>query len=193
MPRREQALTGGKAKPSSKPLTRKKAPPKPPKPVAKTIHHEVGMENGIQLGSQLWRLANHKGQGRLYNNPQELWDGCVEYFDWITANPLKESKLASYEGDHQIVEVPRLRAMTIRSLCVFLDIDQQSWANWRKGREDLQPVIAKVEDIIFANKFEGAAAGLLNPTIIARELGLIDKREQSGTVQVTISGEDAEL
>jgi hypothetical protein len=34
---------------------------------------------------------------------------------------------------------------------------------------------------------------LLNAGVISRELGLIDKRENTGTVQVTISGDDADL
>ncbi|MDC9826565.1 terminase small subunit, partial [Devosia sp. ZB163] len=38
----------------------------------------------------------------------------------------------------------------------------------------------RVDEIIRAQKFEGAAAGLLNPNIIARDLGLADKQELTG-------------
>ena len=37
-----------------------------------------------------------------------------------------------------------------------------------------------MEQIIRTQKFEGAAAELLNPNIIARDLGLADRSEHSG-------------
>lgn len=46
------------------------------------------------------------------------------------------------------------------------------------GNPDFLGVTEKVEMTIWAYKFEGAAAGLLNPNIIAKELGLIEKRWQ---------------
>lgn len=67
-----------------------------------------------------------------------------------------------------------MRAMTIDGLCLFLDIGVSTWATWR-GRQDFMEVIAKAESVIKSQKFAGAAADLLNPNIIARDLGLSDK------------------
>lgn len=44
----------------------------------------------------------------------------------------------------------------------------------------LSPIINRVERLIWQQKFEGAAAGLLNANLISRELGLADWREHSG-------------
>jgi hypothetical protein len=191
--RGKESMAGGKAKPSNKPLKPRPAPPKaPPKAAAHPVKVENGMRTGFQLGHQLWKLGKSGGK-RLYANPQELWDACVEYFDWVEANALEAAEIRSYEGEHELVRVPKMRAMSVLSLCVFLDISNNAWYNWRKDRADLREVIDKVEAIIYTWKFDGAAAGLLNSGIIARELGLIDKREQTGSVQVIISGEDAKL
>lgn len=80
---------------------------------------------------------------------------------------------------------PKLRAMTIRGLCLFLDISQETWRSWRdpnnvRFREDFVAVIDRVEGIITEQKFAAASAGLLNGNIIARDLGLADKTEVTG-------------
>jgi hypothetical protein len=72
-----------------------------------------------------------------------------------------------------------MRAMTIAGLCIFLDIDQQTWANYRSYK-DFFGVVSRVEAIIRVQKFEGASADLLNANIIARDLGLADKSELTG-------------
>lgn len=67
--------------------------------------------------------------------------------------------------------------MTIGGMCVFLGIAESTWHAWRKSRPDLSEVITRAEQIIRQQKFEGAAAELLNANIIAREIGLADKTE----------------
>ena len=74
-----------------------------------------------------------------------------------------------------------MRAMTIAGLCMFLDIAQDTWINWRKSRTDLSEVITRAEAVIFQQKFSGAAADLLNPSIIARDLGLAEKQDHTSS------------
>ena len=66
--------------------------------------------------------------------------------------------------------------MTIEGLCIFLDIDKSTWIAYR-NRERFRDVVARVDAIIRTQKFEGAAARLLNGKIITRDLGLADKHE----------------
>lgn len=63
---------------------------------------------------------------------------------------------------------------------MFLDIAEATWQEWRKSRADLSGVMAHVEQVIYQQKFAGAAADLLNPNIIARDLGLADRKEHTG-------------
>jgi hypothetical protein len=67
--------------------------------------------------------------------------------------------------------VAKMRAATIFGLCVHLGIGQQTWADYRK-RPDFSGVCDYAENMIRDQKFAGAAADLLNPVIIARDLGL---------------------
>jgi hypothetical protein len=43
--------------------------------------------------------------------------------------------------------------------------------------KDFSKVITHIREIIYRQKFEGAAAGFLNPNIIARDLGLKDRTD----------------
>ena len=46
-----------------------------------------------------------------------------------------------------------------------------------KNKKDYMSVITRIEETIYNQKFTGAASGFLNPNIIARDLGLVDKKE----------------
>ena len=68
--------------------------------------------------------------------------------------------------------------MTISGMCLFLDICESTWKNYRDNEDFLQ-VVTAVEKTIYDQKFSGAAADMLNSNIIARDLGLKDKKDLS--------------
>ena len=80
-----------------------------------------------------------------------------------------------------------MRAMTISGLCLFLDIDRSTWTAW-KTDNDFSSIVARVEEVIYSQKFAGAAADLLNSNIIARDLGLTDKVQQENTHRIIDDG-----
>ncbi|TGR83582.1 DNA-packaging protein [Mesorhizobium sp. M2D.F.Ca.ET.223.01.1.1] len=131
------------------------------------------------LGNRFWEARSSHGRAPIFATPDDLFVACCEYFDWVEANPLYEAKAFAYQGDVTIKELPKMRAMTIMGLCIFLDISRATWDNYRQ-RQDFLAITTRAEDIIRAQKFEGAAAELLNANIIARDLGLADKTELTG-------------
>ena len=100
----------------------------------------------------------------------------MEYFEWVEENPLYEAKAFAYQGQVTVEYLTKMRAMTIAGLCLFLDIDMQTWANY-KTNPDFFGVCESVEKSIYQQKFTGASADLLNASIIARDLGLADKQD----------------
>lgn len=130
-------------------------------------------------GNKFWERRSSHGRKPLFDSPETLWSVCCEYFDWVDNNPLWEAKLTSYQGVNKVEKLPKMRAMTIEGLCLFLDIDQQTWANYR-AKDDFLGVVTRAESVIRSQKFAGAAAELLNPNIIARDLGLKDGHEHTG-------------
>ncbi len=131
------------------------------------------------FGNRFWEARSTHGRAPIFGSPDELWEACCEYFDWIEANPLYEAEAFAYQGSVTLQELPKMRAMTVASLCIFLDISTKTWGEYRE-RKDFTLITTRVDEIVRTQKFQGAAAGLLNPNIIARDLGLADKSEFTG-------------
>ena len=78
--------------------------------------------------------------------------------------------------------------MTLKSFCVFADTSHETLLKYEKKKdfievikkireiaEDFFRVTKQIDKMVRIQKFEGAAAGLLNSNLIARELGIREK------------------
>jgi hypothetical protein len=130
-------------------------------------------------GNQFWKARSSHGRNPKYADPETLRDAIEQYFEWNDANPLYEAKLVSFQGVSTLESVPKLRAMTIAALCMYIGINRDTWDEWKRSRPDFSEVMTWAEDAIYQQKFTGASADLLNANIIARDLGLADKRDLS--------------
>lgn len=134
-------------------------------------------------GNQWWKLRSKHGRDKIFETPDILWEACVEYFEatderkWVKKDWVgKDAKPVDRETD---------TPYTITGLCIFLDVNTQYFYDFKKrleGKEDDESkdfslVITRVEDIIKTQKFEGAVVGAFNANIIARDLGMTDKKE----------------
>ena len=137
------------------------------------------MEHRFPKGNRFWEARSSHGRKPKFASPEILHSACMEYFEWVEENPLYEAKAFAYQGQVTVEYLPKMRAMTIAGLCLFLDIDTQTWANY-KANPDFFGVCESVEKSIYQQKFTGASADLLNASIIARDLGLADKQELTG-------------
>jgi hypothetical protein len=127
---------------------------------------------GAPLGNQFWKARATHGAPRKYSDPELLWEDCKRYFEWVDENPF--FVWTNTKGG--LIQIPRIRPMTIVGLCLFLGIDETTWRGWRKDRKDLIPIITRAEAIIYEQKFAGAASEQFNASIIARDLGLAEKQ-----------------
>ncbi len=132
-------------------------------------------------GNRFWEARSSHGRNPKFESPEALWSACCEYFAWVEDNPLWEMKAFAYQGDVTQEPIAKMRAMTIVGLCIFLDIARSTWHTF-KVMEGFSDITTRAEEIIYDQKFSGAAADLLNANIIARDLGL---KEQSQVEDVT--------
>lgn len=131
-------------------------------------------------GNRFWELRSKHGRDKIFETPEIMWNAACEYFDYITANPLKNEEIVKYKDYYEIVEMNKMRAFTLTGLCLFLDVNTVYFTQFEEGlkgkKDDLSngfsKVITRIRETIYSQKFEGAAANLLNPNIIARDLGL---------------------
>lgn len=132
-------------------------------------------------GNTYYQLVRNwkPGAERKYT-PEALWEKAIAYFEWVEANPLKEQKAFS---SGLVLDVDKQRAMTIQGFCVYANINPGTFYNYETNEAYFE-IIARIRNVIYTQKFEGAAAGLLESNIISRELGLTDKKD------VTTNGKD---
>lgn len=141
-------------------------------------------------GNQFWKQASKHGRNKLFSSPEHLWEAAKEYFEWCDKNQLIE---VDYKGkDATKVLIPKMRAYTWSGLELFLGIDSFREYKTNPSYKEFSQIIARIDKIIYTQKFEGAAAGFLNPNIIARDLGLSEKTESKEIVySVEVSKEEA--
>lgn len=137
-----------------------------------------------RVGNKFYLLRSKDGRDRIYKTPDELWEACCDYFEFMEGNLLKEQRVFSTKTGIIKTDVTKMRAMTLAGLYVRLGISEGTFHNYRK-RPEFKWVVETVDNIIYSQKFEGAAAGMLNANIIARDLGLVDKKEIDAGVTVT--------
>ena len=135
------------------------------------------------LNSRWWKQHSKLGRKPRFTSPEQLELSCDEYFQWVDNNPLYVRKVCGVSAGVVLVEdLPKMRAMTLTGLCIFLDITTQGWGDYR-AKAMFSSVCRAVEHVIYGQKFVGAAAGLLNHAIIARDLGLVDRKDVTSNDQ----------
>ncbi|HEV7333237.1 MAG TPA: DNA-packaging protein [Flavisolibacter sp.] len=139
--------------------------------------------------NKFWKFRERHGRYKTFEDPEEIWRQACEYFEWCEQNPLIT---IDFKGNRaKKVKIPKMRPFTMKGLCFYLGIGESTWDNYRK-REEFRDVVNDIERIIYVQKFEGAAAGLLNANIISRDLGL--QENISANIEKTLQGlSDAEL
>jgi hypothetical protein len=143
---------------------------------------------------QFWKeigKINPVGRPTKFATPEELLSKCQEYFNYIDGNPwYKNEQIKKPYRDTTgnwvtITRIPTARPYTIEGLCLWLGVNKMYFNEFeeglRKKDDDLSVmfsgICSRVRHIIFMQKFEGAAVGAFSASIIARELGLVDKQE----------------
>jgi len=132
-------------------------------------------------GNQFWKLRSKHGRDKLFSTPELLWEACAEYFNWCDAHPWwKNEAVKSGDMAGEIIKVPIARPYTLSGLCVYLGASASFWKDLKNNEnlsEDFSAVITRVDEIMYTQKFEGAAVGAFNANIIARDLGLREKQD----------------
>lgn len=173
----------------------KKMDPKPNKDPSNVARGEAAQRNPkvqaarFKKGNAIWKLAPTRGPKPIYMDPADLEADLIEFFQWLADNPIKVVKPMSSGGSVRKVKLEHPRAPTKERLCAFLHISVDTWREMgnRGGEQsEIAAVVARADRLIYAMKFEGAAAEVFNPAIIARELGLAEKLDhRSGDGSMT--------
>ena len=135
-----------------------------------------------RIGNQFWKLRSKHGRDSLFKSPKKLWEAASEYFEWCDQNPWirEETTTKPHGAEHK--KIPTARPYTLTGLCIYLDVNNRYFFEFKnsetcKNSKDFSTIVTRIEEIIYTQKFEGAAVGAFNANIIARDLGLRDNQD----------------
>lgn len=134
-------------------------------------------KGGAPKGNQFYLLREFQGRKKQLT-PEELWKAFWEYYDAVKANPiLIKEPLKSGRKAGKTMDVPTDRPLTLQGFAAHIGVTHHTLNNYAraKGYKAYFLISKRIRDIIYAQKFEGAAAGIFNHSIIERDLGLVDK------------------
>jgi hypothetical protein len=137
-------------------------------------------------GNKFWQNRTRHGREKLFASAELMWAAAEEYFEWCDNNPwVKKELIKSGDMIGQLVDVPTQRPYTMGGLCIYLGCNEAYFRNFKAQLpaedKDFSSVIGEIEQVIYTQKFEGAAVGAFNANIIARDLGLKEKSEVDHT------------
>lgn len=129
-----------------------------------------------RIGNQFWKLADPEaiGRPRIFKTPLDLWEKVKEYFQWVDENPIVTKKIYTNDKGTHLNQDYLIKPYTWEGLYVFLGVCN---LDRYKEKEEFAGIITHIGNCIRNQKFEGAASGIFNPNIIARDLGLKDSSD----------------
>jgi hypothetical protein len=136
---------------------------------------------GAPKGNDYYKLRLSEGRDRIFEEPDEMAQKADEYFQWCLDNPFEEQQVFHSQGKITKTTVEKLRPFTLQGLCNFIGMHTDTFNTYKK-REGFYDIYNLIRQIIDNQQYEGAASGLLNASIIARRLGLVDKSAVEKTV-----------
>lgn len=119
------------------------------------------------------------GKPKVIETPEKMWQLFEQYKEDTKINPRQQA----VNSKHGIQNIPLERPLTWQGFDIWLrnnGIIHDSKAyrlNVKDGYNEYRTIITRIHDEIYNDKFEGASVGQFNANIIARDLGLVDKRE----------------
>lgn len=124
---------------------------------------------------------NPVGRPKIFKHPDEIYAHFEQYKQWSKENPILKEDYVGKDADR--VERKLQRPLTWfgfeiflrkRNVCDNLD-DYRHNKNEAYG--EFSNILRAIEKEIYENKYSGAAVGIFQQNIIARDLGLVDKKE----------------
>jgi hypothetical protein len=122
-------------------------------------------------------MAKHK----YIETPEKMWELFEEFVEHETATPFEVKEWVGKDGNEvtKKLQVPILwEAFEVWLADKGLIQDLKDYASNKDDRyKEYAPIVTRIRNYIFANNLKGAAVGVFQQNIIARKLGLTDKKE----------------
>lgn len=133
-----------------------------------------------------WEWRKNTGRPKNLESPQILWEHACEYFQMVDELPYeKEDFIRGGESAGVKVRLESIQPYTWTGFEDYLSeksiiVKLEDYKANKDGRyTEFVEIITRIRNIMFDQKFRGAAVGAFKENIIARDLGLTDKSEST--------------
>lgn len=141
------------------------------------------------------RLFEEVLRGRkLTYTPQQLAKEFLAYIEDLKANPIevstqylrkkqkfKDEELQRQDRVEKFHRAPRIEDFVVRWLGKSMTWWSEISGDKYRDAEEFSNIKKQIQEFCRSVKLDGATAGVFNPVIIARELGLTDKQQVEQT------------
>ena len=115
-----------------------------------------------------------------FQTPEAFLAAAAGYFNWCVDHPILEDQVFQYKGSIVRTSRKKVRVFTKKGLAAHLNVPASRLESYLQRDDEWKRAAEMVEQIIHNQKFENAAANMLNAGFIARDLGMADKQELTG-------------
>jgi hypothetical protein len=134
----------------------------------------------FKQGNQYWKIRSKNGRDRIIQDPEKLMESANEYFQWCIDNPVIQIDFRSTKNGLERIEIPHPQVFQKGALARFCGVSEWRLINDLKGvSSDFSQVITYIEGVVRDQKFKYATVNMFNSNIIARDLGLKDRSDQT--------------
>lgn len=123
------------------------------------------------------------GKPKAIKTPEKMWELFEQFREWIEDNPLVYQEHTTTPKGPITKTIEHQRALTWQAFDSWLlnkgiASDTRAYRQNRDGAySEYRAVCTRINNEMYSQKFEGAASGIYNANIIARDLGLVDKKD----------------
>lgn len=148
------------------------------------------------VGNQFWKQRSKHGRDKIFATPEMLWQEACAYFESIDSNPFtkveaKTVNIGDFQSKIELAKMPVMKPYTIQGLTRYLDCNTHYLYHFEdqlKGKTDelsegFRQILTRIREIIYEQKYSGAASGFFNGNLITRDLGIADKKEIDKTLK----------
>lgn len=118
--------------------------------------------------------------------PEQIFNLAVRYFEWAELNAIKSAESSSFQGKTYQDEVTKPRIFTMSGLRLFCNFSKCAVDKWRK-EPGFSDVMEFIDSVIYEQKFQLAANGIVNAGFISKDLGI----EKTPTINVTATADSS--
>lgn len=126
------------------------------------------------------------GRHKNIETPEILWELFCDYVKHEKENPWLKVEYVGRDGDQ--VKTPLQVPITFEGFeCYVADQDiiqdlSHYSANTDGAYDEFRTIITRIRNNCFSQNYKGAAVGLFNANLVAKKLGLVDKKDIKASV-----------